>query len=100
MSTLEDTGLEAIDHAITVSATKSQSNSRARTSYKVYTPKGRYQIGKYSSESGPAANVRKFKIPFPNLNKSTVRGFPKKYQETLRSAVRTVGPRRKRLVEI
>ena len=75
MPTLEDTGLGA------VSATKSQSNSRARTSYNVYTPKDRYQIGKYSSEI-PAATVRKF-------NESTARGFQKKYIEKLRSIVRT-----------
>ena len=68
MPILEDTGLGAVNHAIAVSATKSQYNSRARTSYKVYTPKDRYQIGKYSSESGPTATVRKFKTRFPNLN--------------------------------
>ena len=89
MPTLEGTGLGAVDHAIAVSATKSQSNSRARTSYKVYTPKDRYQIGTYSSESGPAATVRKFKVRFPNLNESAVRGFQKRYQEKLRPAVRT-----------
>ena len=32
-----------------------------------------YKIGKYASENGPIATVRKFQQRFPNMNESTAR---------------------------
>ena len=59
---------------------------KKRESYDKYTPEDRYKIGKYVSENGPAAAVRKFKSWFPKLNKSTVRSLLQKYQsEFMRS---------------
>lgn len=58
----------------------------SRSSYKKYTPKDRYRIGKYASETGSTAAVRKFKDKFPKLNESTVREFRKKYQDQLKAA--------------
>ena len=46
-------------------------------------PEDRYKIGKYVSENGPAAAVRKFKSRFPKLNESTVRSLWQKYQSEL-----------------
>ena len=54
-----------------------------RESYVKYTPEDRYKIGKYGSENGPAAAVRKFKSRFPKLNESTVRSLWQKYQSEL-----------------
>ena len=42
-----------------------------------YTPEERCNIGKYASEMGAAAAVRKFWEERPNLNESTVRTFAK-----------------------
>ena len=52
--------------------------------YKKYTDEDRYEIGKYASENGSAATVRKFKSDFPKLNESTVRDFKRKYEERLK----------------
>ena len=43
----------------------------------------RYDVGKYSSEYGPAAAVRPVKRKFPKLNESTARYFKKRYEDSL-----------------
>ena len=53
---------------------------KKRESNVKYTPEDRYKIGKYGSENGPAAAVRKFKSRFTRLNESTVRSLQQKYQ--------------------
>ena len=58
--------------------------SNVRGNYKKYTDEDRYKIGKYASENGSAATVRKFKSDFPKLNESTVRDFKRKYEEKLK----------------
>ena len=65
-----------------------QSNSKTnrREKYKQYSDKGRFIIGKYASENGPAAAVRKFKKDFGNINESTVRRFHKRYQKEIAQA--------------
>ena len=42
-------------------------------------------IGKYASENGPIAAVRKFRVRFTNLNESV--RMRKKYQEELKTAL-------------
>ena len=49
----------------------------------MYSDEERYKIGKYTSERGPAAAVRKFKSKFPKLNESTCWSIKKKYEEEL-----------------
>ena len=56
---------------------------KKRESYVKYTPEDPYKIGKYGSENGPAAAVRKFKSRFPKLNESTVRSLRQIYQSEL-----------------
>ena len=51
--------------------------------YAKYTPEDRYIIGKYASENGPIAAVRKFNSKFANLNESTARTFRDKYEEQI-----------------
>ena len=46
-------------------------------------PEDCYKIGKYGSENGPAAAVRKFKSRFPKLSESSVRSLRQKYQSEL-----------------
>ena len=47
-----------------------------------------FKIGKYASENGPIAAVRKFEKQFPNMNESTARTFKKKYESELDDAKR------------
>ena len=53
-------------------------------SYIRWTENDRYVIGKYSSEHGTAATVRKFKKKFPKIKESTVREFKKRYENQIR----------------
>ena len=55
--------------------------------------KDRYLIGKYGSEVGAAAAVRKFKKQYPILNESTVRGMMKKYVDLLKKDVDGISKR-------
>ena len=57
---------------------------KKRGKYEKYTDKERYDIGKYGSEYGATAAVRKFKKDYPSLNGSTVRCMKKKYEDLLK----------------
>ena len=56
--------------------------SKRNSTYTKWSDKDRYLIGKYASENGVAAAVRKFKRKFPNLNESTVWSFRKKSRQS------------------
>ena len=55
----------------------------SRGKCKMCSDEERYKIGKYTSERGPAAAVRKFKSKFPKLTESTCWSIKKKYEEEL-----------------
>ena len=63
--------------------------SKRSTVYAKYTPEDRYSIGKYASENGPIAAVRKFNSKFPKLTESTARTFRGKYKEKLADEKKT-----------
>ena len=75
--------LGRIDLELLKTATK---KDNARGKYKRYRDKQRYQMGKYASETGTSAAVRKFRPDFPKINESTIREFKKKYEEELKLA--------------
>ena len=52
-----------------------QNSTTKRQAYAKYSPEERYKIGKYASENGTIACVRKFQKQFPNMNESTARTF-------------------------
>ena len=54
--------------------------STKRGTYLAYTPQHRAKIGKYCSQNGPAATVRKFSGKFPILAESTIRSIKKSYE--------------------
>ena len=54
-----------------------------RQPYVKYSPEEHYKIGKYASENGPIATVRKFQQRFPNMNESTARTSRKRYESDL-----------------
>ena len=43
-------------------------------------------MGKYASETGTSAAIRKFRPDFPKINESTIREFKQKYEEELKVA--------------
>ena len=61
--------LEIIDTSI--------AKNNVRGKYIRYTDKQRFQIGKYASENGTTASVRKCRTDFVKINESTVRCFKK-----------------------
>ena len=64
----------AVDYEMVYSAIRKKP-SKARGSYKVYTEKDRFSIGKNASIYGTAYAVRKWKKTYPRINESTVRGL-------------------------
>ena len=65
-----------------------QKKSNRKTSYQKYSAEDRFKTGKYASENGAIAAVRKFKTFYPDMKESTVRGFKSTYQEELKKAMR------------
>ena len=65
-----------------------QKKSKRKTSYQKYSEEDRFKIGKYASENGATAAVRKFKNSYPDMKESTVRGFKSNYEEELKKAKR------------
>lgn len=65
------------------------SPNKKRGSYGQYTPKQRFEIGKYAAENGNARAVAKFSPQFSKkLNESTVRGFKQQYVKEVKSAAK------------
>ena len=76
-------GLGAVDYEMVDSAVRKKPN-KAHGSYKVYSDKDRFSIGKNASIYGTASAVRKWKKTYPHINESTVRGFKKRYEAQIR----------------
>ena len=85
MPSMEDTGLGVVSDEVVVSAVRAVTLP-IRTTYRKYSLRDRYIIGKYANETGSTAAVRKFRSKFPNLNESSAREFRKKYLDELKSA--------------
>ena len=80
-------GLGVVDRA-KVDASVRKKLKQSRGSYKAYSDKDRFSIGKDASMYGPASTTRKWKKTYPNLNESTVRGFKKRYDAHINDAYR------------
>ena len=65
-----------------------QKKSKTKTSYQKHSAEGRFKIGKYASENGAIAAVRKFKNSYPDVKESIVREFKSNYEEELKKAKR------------
>ena len=76
-----------------------QKKSKRKTSHQKYSEEDRFKIGKYASENGATAAVRKFKNSYPDMKESTVRGFKSNYEEELKKARRQSRPMTKALPE-
>ena len=61
-------------------------SKKKRGIYVVYTPKKRFEIGKYAVENGTLKAVSRYKSRFPSLKESTARGFKLKYENEIKIA--------------
>ena len=80
-----EAGLGAIDIA-EIAQENELARRKRRQVYNKWSDEDRYKVGKYASENGAAAAVRKFKGTFKNLNEITVRGFKKRVETELKNA--------------
>ena len=87
MSLRRDSNLGELDFQV-VQNEIAQKKSNRKTSYQKYSAEDRFKIGKYASENGATAAVRKFKTLYPDMKESTVRGFKSTYEEQLKKATR------------
>ena len=79
-------GFGEIDYEIIGRETNNSSSKRQP--YVKYWPEEPYKVGKYASENGPIATLRKFQQRFPNMKESTARTFRKRYESDLADAER------------
>lgn len=85
MALRRESNLGELDFQAIQKETEKQ-NLKRKPSYQKYKPEDRFKIGKYASENGPIAAVRKFRITYPSIQESTARGFRSKYEEELKKA--------------
>ena len=85
LPTPDETGIGYVSHDNVCKAIKHKPNNK-RKAYVMYSPQDRFKIGKYASIHGSSRAVKAFKVNYPSLNESTVRGFLKKYVSELKTA--------------
>ena len=98
MSLRRDSNLGELDFQV-VQDEIAQKKSKRKTSHQKYSEEDRFKIGKYASENGATAAVRKFKNSYPDMKESTVREFKSNYEEDLKKARRQSRPMTKALPE-
>ena len=81
--TSSETGLGVVDFQV-VQRALTNLTPRRTEKYVKYTDSDRYLIGKYGSEYGPTAAVKRHRGRYPKLNESTVRSMKKRYEEMLK----------------
>ena len=86
MSLRRDPNLGELDFQV-VQNEIAQKKSNRKTSCQKYSAEDRFKIGKYASENGATAAVRKFKTLYPDMKESIVRGFKSTYEEELKKAM-------------
>ena len=69
-----------VDYEKVTSNIRKEQTKKSRGSYKSYSAKDRFLIGKHASIHGTASAVRKWKKDYVQVNKSTIRGFKKRYE--------------------
>ena len=98
MSLRRDSNLGELDFQV-VQNEIAQKKSNRKTSYQKYSAEDRFKIGKYASENGATAAMRKFKTLYPDMKESTVRGFKSTYEEELKKTTRQLRTMTKALPE-
>ena len=98
ISLRSDSNLGELDFQV-VQDEIAQKKSKRKMSYQKYSEEDLFKIGKYASKNEATAAVRKFKNSYPDMKKSTVRGFKSNYEEELKKAKRQSRPMTKTLPE-
>ena len=78
MSLRRDSNLGELDFQV-VQDEIAHKKSERKISYQKYSEEAQFKIGKYASENGATAAVRKFKNLYPDMKESTVQGFKSNY---------------------
>ena len=78
--------LSAVDNLAIENTIREAKGTRGK--YRKYTNEDRFKEGKFTSENGAAACVRRFKTDFPKLKESTGRDFIRKYEQELKTSRR------------
>ena len=76
----------AVDYEM-VDSTVRKKPSKARGTYKVYSDKDRFSIGKNGRIYGIASTVRRWKKIYPHINENMVCGFKKRYQAEINDKI-------------
>ena len=79
---VRESGLGKVD-LIAVENSIGECKSKRKKNYTKYSDEARYAIGKYASENGASATCKRFKLTYPELKESTVRGFKQRYEKLL-----------------
>ena len=98
MSLRRDSNIGELDFQVVLDEI-AQKKSKGKTSYQKYSEEDWFKIGKYASESGSTAAVRKLKKSCPDMKENTVRGFKSNYEEELKKTKRQSRPMTKALPE-
>ena len=69
-----------VDYEKVTSNIRKEQTKKSRGSYKSYSAKDRFLIGKHASIHDTASAVRKCKKDYPQVKESTIRGFKKCYE--------------------
>ena len=69
-----------VDYEKVTSNIRKEQTKKPRGSYKSYSAKDRFLIGKHASIHGTASVVRKWEKDYPQVNESTIRRFKKRYE--------------------
>ena len=89
MSLRRDSNLGELDfqiiHIFKLYCIVKKNDPKRKTTYQKYSEEDRFKIGKYASENGAAAAIRKFKKSYPDIKESTIRGFKSKYERGVES---------------
>ena len=78
-------GIEDFEHVHQLATLEER---KKRGAYRKYSDKDRFKIGKYTSENGPIAAVRKFRGVYLSLNENTARSMREKYKDELQTSLR------------
>ena len=76
-------GLGAVDYKI-VDSPLHKKSSKAPVTYKVYSNKDRFSIGKKASIYGTTSTVWWWKKIYAHINETKIRGFKKRYEAQIK----------------
>ena len=80
-------GLVAVDYDMVDSAVRNKP-SKVRGTYKVYSDKNHFSVGKNANIYNTSSTVRRWKKIYPHINQSKVCRFKKRYEAQIKDEIR------------